>query len=56
MNGWDVSGVIDMSHMFENASSFNQPIGGWDVSNVTSMYAMFEGASSFNQPISLKKR
>jgi hypothetical protein len=37
--------------MFENASSFNQPIGGWTVSSVEEMDRMFSGAVLFNQPI-----
>ena len=51
MDGWDVSSVTRMGYMFEEASSFNQPIGSWDVSSVTDMQSMFYGASSFNQPI-----
>ena len=47
----DLSSVIDMSYMFEGASSFNQDISNWDVSNVTNMEQMFMGASSFNQPL-----
>ena len=45
------SSVTDMSSMFADASSFNQPIGNWDVSNVTDMSSMFFGAGSFDQPI-----
>ena len=37
MSSWDVSSVTDMSGMFLNATSFNQPLGGWDVSSVTNM-------------------
>jgi surface protein len=37
--------------MFDNATSFNHPIGEWDVSKVTDMKYMFEKATSFNQPI-----
>ncbi len=48
----DLSSVTDMSEMFDNASSFNQPIGTWDVSNVTDMSYLFSGATSFNQDIS----
>ena len=49
---WDVSNVIDMSYLFQNAILFNQPIGSWDVSNVTTMESMFEEATSFKQDIS----
>ena len=34
---WNVSNVTDMSHLFDNASSFNKPINNWNVSNVTDM-------------------
>ena len=37
--------------MFDNATSFNQPLNKWDVSNVTAMWNMFSGATSFNQPL-----
>ena len=47
----DLSGVQDMSGMFENASSFNGTIGSWNVSQVTDMSSMFSGASAFNQPL-----
>jgi surface protein len=39
--------VIDMSYMFNNATSFNQEIGNWNVSKVTDMSYMFNGASIF---------
>merc|ERR1712072_1169371 len=47
---WRVSGVTNMFHMFNGASSFNQDLSGWDVSGVTDMHGMFYsyGASSFN--------
>jgi surface protein len=51
MDLWDTSSVTDMSGMFFNATSFNQPIGSWDVSSVTDMFGMFDAAISFNQPI-----
>ena len=47
----NLSNVTDMSSMFIDASSLNDPLGHWDVSNVTSMLQMFEGASSFNQSL-----
>ena len=34
-----------MSYMFDQAKSFNQPIGDWNVSNVTDMSLMFFDAS-----------
>ena len=37
--------------MFQEASSFNQPLNKWNVSNVTDMDDMFLKASSFNQPL-----
>ena len=52
----DVSNVTDMSHMFENCTSFNN--GGvalnWGgkTANVTSMNSMFKGCQTFNQNIS----
>ena len=41
-----------MSHMFRNASSFNQDISKWVVSSVYHMSSMFQGASSFNKDVS----
>ena len=48
----DLSGVTDMSGMFDGASSFNGDISGWDTSSVTSMSGMFRNAASFNGDIS----
>ena len=47
----DLHQVESMSFMFNEATSFNQPIGNWNVSSVTNMSFMFFGATSFNQPI-----
>ena len=49
---WDVSGVTDMSSLFEHGyGKFNEDIGNWDVSNVTDMSCMFKSNKSFNQDI-----
>ena len=47
MNSWNTSAVQDMSYMFANASTFNQPINNWDVSSVTDMNFMFSGLYRF---------
>ena len=55
ISGWNTTnwnGSAGMNSMFQNAQSFNQPIGTWDVSNVKSMTSMFENADSFNQDLS----
>jgi len=51
ISDWDTSNVTDMSSLFLNAESFNQPIDNWDVSNVNNMVSMFENCKCFNQPI-----
>ena len=43
--------VTNMSDLFFNVTSFNQPLNNWDVSNVTNMNVMFWKAESFNQPL-----
>ena len=40
-----------MSHMFDGATAFNQPLNTWDTSKVTDMSHMFDGATVFNQPL-----
>ena len=40
-----------MGYMFENASSFNQPLNNWNVSNVRAMDDMFREATSFDHAL-----
>lgn len=47
----NLTGVSDMSLMFNKASNFNGSINSWDVSNVLNMSRMFLDAAAFNQPI-----
>lgn len=47
LENWDVGNVYNMSHMFEDALSFNGDLSKWNVSNVTTMSWMFESAISF---------
>ena len=51
ISGWDTSKVTDMSKLFLDAHTFNEPLNNWDVSNVTNMHAMFDNAYDFNQPL-----
>ena len=47
----DLSMGTDMSRMFSDCTSFNQPLNNWDVSQVTNMNDMFSGCSTFNQSL-----
>ncbi len=40
----NLSKVTDMSFMFNNASTFNQPIGNWDISKVSNMESMLSNS------------
>lgn len=51
INHWDVSNVVDMSHLFRDAIYFNQPLDNWIVSNTKYMNHMFFGATNFNKDI-----
>ncbi|EXA67172.1 hypothetical protein J504_1121 [Acinetobacter baumannii 348935] len=48
---WDISSVTNISYMFLDNTTFNQPIGNWNVSKVINMNYVFSGAAAFNQPI-----
>lgn len=48
----DLSGVTNLSTMFQNAKVFNESINHWDVSTITDMGGMFFNCTSFNQPLS----
>ncbi len=47
----DLSGVTNMTFMFDGAVNFNQSVNNWNVSNILDMSYMFYNASSFNQPL-----
>lgn len=51
INQWKVDSVWDMTGVFMDAASFNQPLDNWNTTNVYVMEEMFSGAISFNQPI-----
>ena len=48
----NLSRVLDMSYMFNNAAAFDGDLSSWDVSSVTDMKGMFHGATSFNGDLS----
>ncbi|WP_234567705.1 BspA family leucine-rich repeat surface protein [Rhodohalobacter sp. 614A] len=45
----DLTNVVSLYSMFQDASSINSSFNQWDVSGVENMANMFWGASSFNQ-------
>ena len=50
---WDLTGVEDITSMFENAQSFNDPgVTTWDTSSVQRANSTFTTALAFNQDIS----
>lgn len=48
---WDMSNCTNISAMFNNARSFNQPLNNWDTSNVTTMAETFRFALEFDQDL-----
>jgi surface protein len=51
IDSWNVSNIQSMTAVFQNALSFNQPIGNWNTGNVKWMNDMFNHADLFNQNI-----
>ena len=49
---WDMSNCKNISGMFLNCRSFNQPLNNWDTSNVTDMSRTFRYALNFDQDLS----
>ena len=52
IGAWDVSGVRNVSGMFEQCYVFNGDITTWDTSNISDMSILFRNARLFNQDIS----
>ena len=52
IGSWNVSNVINMSHMFDRCNLFNQDITSWNTSACTDMSFMFYVCSNFTQDIS----
>jgi surface protein len=52
ISSWDVSSVVNMASMFQDATGFNKDISSWDVSSVTTMFRMFLRSTAFNQDLS----
>jgi surface protein len=48
----DLSNVVDMTRMFDGASSLNADLNNWDVSGIIEMSQLFDGATNFNGNIS----
>jgi surface protein len=51
ISNWNTINVSNMSRVFGNARSFNQPLNSWNTSNANTMVTMFMDAISFNQPL-----
>jgi surface protein len=53
LDQWDVSGVTDMSVMFQSATNFNSALNGWGTTtaNIQDASSMFNNATAFNQPL-----
>jgi hypothetical protein len=53
MDTWNVSYITNMSHLFQDNTTFNEDISNWNVSNVVYMTDMFDGATMFRQSLEL---
>ena len=51
-NDWDVSLITDMSQLFYQNNTFNEPLNKWVTKQVTNMSNMFASASKFNHSLS----
>ena len=51
MNSWDVSGIIDMTSLFNQCDKFDSDISSWNTSKVEDMTFLFNGCDIFNQDI-----
>ena len=51
LNGWDVSGVVNMTNMFKGCSNFNQPVSGVAFAADAQIQGMFEDCISFNSSV-----
>lgn len=49
---WNVSGVTDLTGLFESRAWFRGDLSQWDVSNVTSLQSTFSKAQAFNCDLS----
>lgn len=52
IGNWNITSVATIQGVFQDATSFNQPIGSWNTSSVTNIFRLFDGATAFNQDIS----
>lgn len=54
--GWNVSGVINASNMFNGARSLNQDLSNWDLRAATDVRRLLSSATSYNQKPPLRLR
>lgn len=51
IKNWKLDSLTTADYMFENATSFNQPVDSWGMDKAEKLRAMFVNASSFNQSL-----